>query len=270
MTVETVQVHDVEDPAYSIVIPIRNRCGHAVRNCLKSVELQTLQPLDLIVVDYGSTRENHEKLMRLLPDCTVYRCETDAPWSLAVARNIGLRRAMTRYSCSLDADLIMEQRVLEAAHRIHNTHPRVYMSNQVVLLAPAAISPASITLPQGYKQLADARWTYQSEGWGGFVSAHTGWWHECRGFDERMTIWGSEDVDMWKRAARAGMDRRRLNSAGEEATAIYHLHHPSIPLKALRTGDEEVITIVKQNERWSRVTKGVQRNDENWGLWNED
>lgn len=270
MTVETVQIHDVEDPAYSIVIPIRNRCGHRVRNCLKSVELQTLQPLELIIVDYGSTEENHEKLMKILPDCTVYRCDTQAPWSLAVARNIGLRRATAGISCSVDADLIMESRVLEVAHKVHSTHSRVYMSNHVILLDPASLSSASLTLPQGYKQLADARWTYQSEGWGGFVSAPSEWWHECWGFDERMTVWGSEDVDMWKRAARGRMDRRRLNSAGEEETSIYHLHHPSIPVKAFKTGDKEIIAIIKQNERWTRATKGLRRNDENWGLGNED
>jgi len=269
VTVETIQTHDIEDPAYSIIIPTRDRCSHALRNCLKSVELQTLQPLELIVVDYGSTEENHEKLMSLIPDCTVYRCKTDAPWSLAVARNIGLRRATARTSCSLDADMIMEPRVLEVAHKIHAANPRVYMSSHVVLLDPAALSPAKLTLPQGYEKLALARWTFQSEGWGGFVSAPTEWWHECQGFDERFTVWGSEDVDMWKRAARARMNGRRLNSAGEEETAIYHLHHPNIQIEAYRTGDEEIISIIKQNKRWLRVTKGVQRNDENWGHWSE-
>jgi len=269
VTVETVKVHEVEDPAYSVVIPVREQCGHRIRLCLKSVELQTLQPLELIVVDYGSTEPNHEKLMRLLPECTVYRCKTDAPWSLAVARNIGLRRATARTSCSLDADLVMEPRVLEVAHQIHAATPRVYLGSHVILLDPAALSPDKLTLPQGYDKLAAARYTFLSEGWGGFVSASTEWWRECRGFDERFTVWGSEDVDMWKRAARAGMDRLRINAAAEEKTDIYHLHHLSIPIQAYKNGDKEIITIIKQNERWSRVTKGVQRNDENWGRWNE-
>lgn len=270
MVVKTIQIHDIEDPAYSIIIPTRDRCGHALRNCLKSVELQTLQPLELIVVDYGSTEENHAKLMSLLPDCTVYRCETDAPWSLAVARNIGLRRATARTSCALDADLIMEPRVLEATHEIHSTNPRVYMSCHVVLLDPAALSPSKLMLPQGYDKLAAARWTFRSEGWGGFVSAPTDWWHECQGFDERMKLWGWEDVDMWKRAARAGMTRGRLNDIGKEGMSIYHLYHPSIPLDAQKNGDKEVIDVIKQNERWTKITKGVRRNDRNWGLWDED
>jgi len=265
VTLETVQVQYIEDPAYSIVVPVRNRYGHMIRNCLKSIELQTLEPVELIVVDYGSTKENHEKLMQLLPDCTVYRCETDAPWSLAVARNIGLRRATARISCAFDADLVMEPRVLEVAHGIHGIHPRIYMSTRVVLLDMAAVDPVTLTLPEDYEKLIAARWTYMSEGWGGFVSAHTKWWHDCQGFDERMKVWGWEDVDMWKRAARAGMDRRRLNDAIEWETIIYHMHHLNMQLKAHQVGDEETIATIRQNERWTKVSKCIQRNDENWG-----
>jgi len=266
VTVDVVQVHDVEDPAYSIVIPIRNRHGHILRNCLKSVELQTLKPLELIVVDYGSTDENHEKLMQILPECTVYRCKTDDPWSLAVARNIGLRRATARISCAFDADLVMEPRVLEVAHGIHSAHPRIYMSNRTVLLDPAAIDPTNLSLPQDYEKLITARWTRTSEGWGGFVSAPAEWWHECQGFDERMKVWGWEDVDMWKRAARAGMNRRRLNDVVEWEIHIYHVHHPNVQLEARKNGDEEIIITIRQNERWAKDTKGIQRNDENWGM----
>lgn len=267
MTLETVQIHEVEDPAYSVVIPIRNRCGHMLRSCLKSVELQTLQPLELIVVDYGSTEENHEKLMQLLPDCTVYRHETDAPWSLAVARNIGLRRATAGISCAFDADLVMEPHVLEVAHGIHSTHPRIYMSSRVVLLEPAALDPATLNFPQDYDKLKKGRWNYISEGWGGFVSAPSEWWYECQGFDERMKIWGWEDVDMWKRATRAGMARRRLDNASEEETIIYHLHHASVPLTAYKTEDMETVTAIRLNERWTKGYNRIKRNDENWGMW---
>jgi len=267
VTIDTVKIHEIEDPAYSIIIPVRNRCGHMLRNCLKSVELQTLQPLEIIVVDYGSTEENHEKLIQLLPDCTIYRHETSEPWSLAVARNIGLRRATARISCAFDADLIMEPRVLEVAHGIHNTHPRIYMSSRVELIDPAALDPANLSLPRDYEKIFKARSSYTSEGWGGFVSAPTKWWYESQAFDERMKIWGWEDVDMWKRAARAGMFRRRLDKDREKKTTIYHLHHTSIPLTALKTDDKETLGLMTQNERWTKGFNRIKRNDENWGMW---
>ena len=267
MKVETVQLHEVEEPAYSVVIPIRNRHGHILRNCLKSVELQTLQPLELIIVDYGSTEENYEKLMKRLPDCTVYRYETDEPWSLAIARNIGLRRATAEHSCSIDADLILEPRVLEVAHGIHTEHPRIYMSNHTVLLNPAAIDPEAISLPQDYEKLVTSHWAYLSEGWGGFVSASTHWWHECWGFDERMTVWGWEDVDMWKRAARAGMDRRRLNDTTEPESRIFHIYHPNVQLEAYKLGDDETLATIRRNEKLTKASKDIRHNDENWGVW---
>jgi len=267
VTVEAVQERMVEGAAFSVVVPLRNRYGPMIRNCLRSIELQTLQHLELIVVDYGSTEENHEKLMRILPDCTVYRYENDEPWSLAVARNIGLRRATAKYSCALDADLIMEPHVLEVAHRIHSTHPRIYMSTHTVLLDPAAVNFAKLTLPRDYTRLITLRWTNTSEGWGGFVCAPTEWWYECQGFDERMKWWGWEDVDMWKRAARAGLSRSRLCLTGHPDIGIYHQHHPNIQLEALRQQNTEVTDAIKQNEILAKQGGGILRNDENWGHW---
>lgn len=267
VTVEAVRERTVEDAVFSVIVPVRDRYGPMLRNCLKSVELQTLHPLELIVVDYGSTEENHEKMMQILPDCTVYRCETDEPWSLAVARNIGLRRATARYSCALDADLIMETHVLEIAYEILSAHPRIYMSTHVVLIDPAAINFAKLKLPRDYKKLITLLWTNISEGWGGFVSAPTEWWHECQGFDERMKLWGWEDVDMWKRAARAGLIRERLSLTRHPDVKIYHQHHPNIQLEAIRLQNDEINDAIKQNEYFAKRGSGILRNDENWGIW---
>lgn len=265
VTVETVQTSNIENPVYSVVIPIRDRRGAMLRNCLRGIELQTLSPVELIVVDYGSTPENHEKLLDILPDCTVYRYETDEPWSLAQARNIGLRRAHAPLSCALDADLIMEPRVLEYAHKLHIEQPNTYLTTQVVLLNEGAINPVSIELPRDYMKLLTAKSTYLSEGWGGFTSAETAWWRRCLGFDERLSVWGWEDVDMWKRAARAGLSRRRLSKEMLLNTVIYHQAHGNVQLEAITSGDAETLSIIKRNERLTKQSGGIVRNDEHWG-----
>ena len=265
MTVEVVQERATEGAAFSVVVPVRDRFGPMLRNCLRGIELQTLQPIELIVADYGSSPENHEKLMQVLPDCTVYRCETEEPWSLAAARNIGLRRAQADNTCALDADLIMEPLVLETALEIHRAHPASYLTTRAILLDPAAIDPAAVELPRDYMKILTARSSYVSEGWGGFTSAPTWWWHQCQGFDERMKRWGWEDVDMWKRAARARMRRLRLSDDVIWHTAIYHQHHPIVQHEAYRLDDTELIGVIRQNERWAKGTGGVLRNDENWG-----
>lgn len=265
MTVETVRDKTPETSLYSVVVPIRDRHGAMLRNCLRSIELQTLEPIELIIVDYGSTRENHEALLEMLPECTVYRYETTEPWSLARARNIGLRRAKAPVSCALDADLIMDVRVLEYAYRNHMEIENTYQTTRAVLLDADAIDHITLELPRDYRCLLSAKSTYMSEGWGGFTSALTSWWHRCRGFDERMTVWGWEDVDMWKRAARAGMRRLRLSDEIMWETAVYHQYHPNVQLEAHQKEDGVTLGTIKRNEHLAKQTRGIIRNDEYWG-----
>lgn len=253
---------------FTVVIPVRDRHGPLLRNCLRSIELQTVDA-EIFIADYGSTPENHAEMMKIAPGCRSYYYQTDEPWSLAVARNIGLRRADTDtdYAVVFDADLIMEPRVLESLLVIHKADPNTYVSTQVILLDEGAINPASIELPRDYEKLRHAKSTYRSEGWGGLDSAHRDWWHKSQGFDERMKWWGWEDVDMWKRAYRAGLKRFRLSDLDMLETEVYHQWHPSVVLEAQRRQNEEILNQIALNERMTKRTSTINRNDENWGLW---
>ena len=270
MTVETILTNDIENPVYSIVIPLRDRYGHMLRNCLRSIELQTLTPVELIVVDYGSTPENHEKLLKMLPPCTLYRYETDEPWSLSTARNIGLRRANAPISCAVDADLILEQRVLEFALKIHENYGPCYLTSHVVLLSPRDIVPSALELPRDYELLPLAQRIKRAEGWGGFTSAPAEWWFRSQGFDERMKWWGWEDVDMWKRVARAKYARNRMQGIIYPESEIYHQYHSNVQVVAVKQGKTEIHKTIIENERLTKLTRGIKRNDENWGIWSED
>lgn len=270
MTVETILVQAIAAPAFSVVVPIRNRHGAMLKNCLRSIELQTLQPLELIVVDYGSTPENHKKLIRALPDCMFYHYKTDDPWSLSIARNIGLRRARAKHTCVLDADLIMEPRVLEWALKGHTDSPTCYINTRVILLEPGAINPATLELPRDFDLLRSIDSSTRTDGWGGFTSAPTTWWHRCRGFDERMIWWGWEDVDMWKRAGRAGWGRNHLSITEYLDVEIYHQFHINAQVEAVRQRRDDVYDAIKRNEYFAKRSGGIIRNDENWGRWHED
>ena len=201
----------------------------------------------------------------MLPNGTVYRYDVDEPWCLAAARNIGLRRANAPYSCTLDADLIMDVQVLEYAYRNHVEQENTYQTTRVVLLNDNAIDATQIELPRDYHHLLTAKSTYMSEGWGGFTSAPQWWWKKVQGFDERLTVWGWEDVDMWKRAVRAGMRRLRLSDNIIWETAIYHQPHGNIQLEAITKGDTETLDTIKHNERLTKQSGGITRNDEHWG-----
>ena len=268
--VKNIQSSDVENPIYSIVIPIRDRCEHMLRNCLRSVELQTLEPVETIIVDFGSTHENHLKILDIAKGCTVYRYQTKEPWNLSRARNIGLRRAKAEHSGVLDCDLILEPRVFELTHQIHEAYTRCYITTKVILLSPNAISPSQIQLPEAYPLLRKAPYLKRAEGWGGFTSSPKSWWFECRGFDERMTWWGWEDVDMWKRVARGKLNRCRLQKIKQGSHEIYHQYHTNAQTAALQQKNMPIFEAIMLNEDYAKHTQGIIRNDENWGRWSED
>ena len=263
-------------PIFSTVIPLRNRRGPRLRNCVKSMVNQTLQPLEIIIADYGSTEEGHEEIMKDLEDfdCSIYYYPTDEEWNLSKARNMGIRR--TNAQCEnvavIDADLILEPRVMEVLSQAHASRARSYISCFIRMLMPKSWPdefndiPEDLCLPEDFVKLKNMKfWT--SAGWGGLVSAPRSWLFSVRGFDERMKFWGAEDMDLWRRASLVGMDQYRLNDLEREEVEIYHQWHDDC-----LTWDQGRLTKAEADQiTWNRMIatrdNTIVRNNEKWGLW---
>jgi glycosyltransferase involved in cell wall biosynthesis len=85
----------------TVVIPLYNK-GKYIERALSSVIAQTCPPLEIIVVDDGSTDDGPEKVIALNnPMITLIRQKNKGP---GAARNAGLARARGKYIAFLDAD----------------------------------------------------------------------------------------------------------------------------------------------------------------------
>lgn len=85
----------------SVVIPLYNKSQY-IERALSSVIAQTCPPLEIIVVDDGSTDDGPEKVIALNnPMITLVRQENRGP---GAARNAGLAIARGKYIAFLDAD----------------------------------------------------------------------------------------------------------------------------------------------------------------------
>ena len=253
---------------HTVVVPLRNRWGVPLRNCLRSIVLQTRPPDELIIADYGSTPENHQKALKITAEFkpTVYRFQAaGGPWNRSTARNIGIRRSRGEYVTCLDADLIMAPRVLEKVALIHSSRPDVYLISRVRRLKNLAIDPDALELPRDYRRLREAPFYQLSEGWGGLMSASKQWFFKVRGFDERFRGWGWEDVDLWKRARRDQMHCLRLDDFGWDDCEVYHQYHPNEYLRVEREGGAELQQVLR-NEEMTQRGRSIIRNDEDWGL----
>ncbi len=84
----------------SVIIPTYNR-ARLLPRCLDSVSAQTFKPLEVIVVDDGSTDSTQAQVRRDYPGVKLYAQENKGP---SAARNAGIRAAAGDWLALLDAD----------------------------------------------------------------------------------------------------------------------------------------------------------------------
>ena len=255
----------ISKPKVSVVVPIRNRWGCRVVNCLRSVQLQTLGGVEVVFADFGSHANGHRGLMDLLKpyDCTVYYCPTKEVWSLSRARNMGIRRARAPIVVSLDVDMILERNTLHVINMVQKHKPQTLIVSRVRNLPD--INLCKVRLPRDYPRLAKLAEPHRP-GVGGLMSATRSWWHRVRGFDERMKAWGADDNDLVKRARADGLDVINLERQGFKNVDLYHQHHvKAIPFHKGILGEKRYNAYYELNVSIFRGDDSIRRNDRTWG-----
>ncbi len=98
-------------PLVSVVIPCFNY-GHFLENCIESLKRQTLNRLEIIVVDDGSTNPETKKVLKKIEKQGVLVIYQENN-GVSVARNIGINEARGKYVCCIDPDDYFEPTYLE-------------------------------------------------------------------------------------------------------------------------------------------------------------
>jgi glycosyltransferase involved in cell wall biosynthesis len=104
----------------TVVIPCFND-GHFLADSLTSVASQTLSPIEIIVVNDGSTNSRTLKILRDLKKPRVNIIDQENR-GLAGARNTGFRSAVGKYVYFLDADDFISPQCLEKLHGLLEEH----------------------------------------------------------------------------------------------------------------------------------------------------
>lgn len=90
-------------PLVTIIIPIHNAEPH-LRNCLRSIQQQTLVDIEIICINDGSTDGSSEIIQEAARSDQRIILIDQAQQGPGGARNSGLKTAMGRYIMFVDAD----------------------------------------------------------------------------------------------------------------------------------------------------------------------
>lgn len=202
----------------SVVILTRNRVA-LLEQALRSVLAQTLQALEIIVIDNASTDSTRELVARYAQhDARIRYHLFAAPGQICAARNAGAQMAQGAYLAFLDDDDRWEPHKLERQVSLLEQHPDAALvytwarmvdpSGEFLGLMPRR--PSANT----YRELCEADFI----GGVSVVLMRTHAFREIGGF--RPSMAGAEDYDAWIQLSRRG----RIIAV--EEPLVIHLRQP--------------------------------------------
>jgi len=188
----------------SVIIPAYNVAGF-IEACLASVQAQSLETWECIVVDDGSQDGTAERVAAA-PDRRV-RLMRQPNQGVSAARNAGLAAARGRHVMFLDGDDLLHPTALERLlSALDGHHGAVAAFGAFVkLLANGAPYPQQKPLSQHRYPSGDVLSRMIEENFlanGGHVLVRTEAARQVGGFDSRLRL--SEDWEFWCRLAAAG------------------------------------------------------------------
>ncbi|MBK9258520.1 MAG: glycosyltransferase [Polyangiaceae bacterium] len=246
-------------PLLSVVIPLRNRSGVRLENCLRSLRWQEGVPgedVEIVSSDFGSVPEHRDALQEAAKahGATVYYTPTQGLWNRSRALNIGIKRARGQYTFCTDVDMVLAptffKTLLDTQEKLGGRG--LLMCQCLDLGKETEGRVVDFADLESWKRSA----TYRSaRGLGGCQCAETQWFHGVRGFDEKYTYWGAEDNDLARRAEKDG----RVLEWITERTYMLHQWHP--------TAEFDRPWLVKKNRWRLKWTGWIVR--KNWFGWGE-
>jgi len=216
----------IDAPAISVVIPVRNRSGIRLDNCLKSLKWQELPEgaMEVLVCDYGSEPEHASSVDKLVAkhDVRLVREQTDAPWNKSIILNIGIQQARGALVMCTDADMVFSADFIAGVLALNERDGAAMVVSRCLDL-PESTADA-VCDKVGFEAMRAKASVRQTCGTGACQAAPKSFFEEVRGYDQAYKHWGAEDDDMLHRAGRYGLEIRWM----PESTAMLHQWHPTL------------------------------------------
>ncbi|MBA3774086.1 MAG: glycosyltransferase family 2 protein [Ramlibacter sp.] len=189
---------------FSVVIPLYNKAA-LVEVAVRSTLAQTYSPLEVIVVDDGST-DGGAQVVSQIADSRVRLVSQDNA-GVSAARNRGIELARGDWIVFLDADDWQHPQYLASLRRAHTIHPRVDMlaSGFAQVSASGGVQITPWRLPEAHatiEVITDLweRWMKGTPFFTGSVAVRASRLHAMQAWFP-VGEWTGEDLDLWFRVA---------------------------------------------------------------------
>ncbi len=246
------------DPKLSVIIPIRNRGGDRVGNCLRSLRWQDApaESFEVVLSDYGSDALHLDALRALADEygARVVHTPTRSIWNRARALNLGIRAARGEYVFCTDADMIFASNFISTLLAAQER-----AAGHAMVLCKCRDLPEEVTEQRWdareFPQLLQRASFRPRLGTGACQMAKRTFFFDIRGYDEKFIFWGAEDGDMTRRAIRFGLAPVWV----EEQTSMLHQWHPT-----MRT--QRPFLKFLNDARFHLTKYQLRKNGARWGL----
>ena len=230
-------------PIAAVIIPCFNY-GAYVEEAVESALKQTLQNVQVIVVDDGSTDERTRHVLRKLESIERIRVMHQPNRGLSAARNAGINATQARYICCLDADDRIDQTYLEKTVALLEVRKDIGIGYPLVKLfgdedriwrtrdLDARLLLERNTIP--------AAAVFRREAW-----------EQVGGYDEDMRL-GYEDWEFWLRIARLGYRGRLVPDL-----LIEHRRHGRTMTHHAQERHQELAGVIRDRHR--NVTRTLRK-----------
>jgi glycosyltransferase involved in cell wall biosynthesis/GT2 family glycosyltransferase len=118
-------------PEVSIIVPYYNM-GHYLPETLRSLQAQTFEDYEIILVDDGSTDPASQRLVKELEGTPKLRVVRKPNGGLSSARNAGLRHARGRWILPVDADDLLSPSFLGKTVEVMSRSPKLGYTTALV------------------------------------------------------------------------------------------------------------------------------------------
>lgn len=242
----------------------------ALTLCLRSVFRQTRLPDEIIIADDGSgesTRRAIEKLTEESPRPVRHLWQEDRGFRKTEILNKAMAAADADYIIEVDGDVILERHfiedhmaVAEAGCFVCGGRVKLGKEESQGILSQSA----KIRIGLGNSQFANSlrisplRWLLErryAQGASHVRGCNIAFWRKglvrVNGYDEALTGYGYEDIELALRLINAGVRRKSLKFGG----VCYHLFHETAPQDRYSINKELTDKTIAQKR--SRCEKGL-------------